>query len=124
MPDYSRLTATELQEILSRNPRDTPHYIKAKDELTLRGLPNYQPYPKWLFHPDKPEGKIFNSFEEAKGLEKKGWVDSPARLQRTPSRFAVLLEKKIQPWWSKWSWAFAALAVIVGILLGIKNLTK
>ena len=38
----------------------------------------YQEYPKFLYHPTlAPEGKIFQSAEETKGLAKKGWVDTP-----------------------------------------------
>src|SRR5215471_4026010 len=40
----------------------------------------HQEYPKWLYHhKHAPEGKIFQSTEETQGLQRKGWVDSPAK---------------------------------------------
>lgn len=40
----------------------------------------YQPYPKWLYHPQfARQGQLFQSAEETAGLEEAGWVDTPTK---------------------------------------------
>jgi hypothetical protein len=49
----------------------------------------HQEYPKYLYHHRRaPEGKIFQSAEETQGLERKGWVDTPAKF---PKKSKVVL---------------------------------
>ena len=75
----------------------------------------YQEYPKRLYHPKlAPEGKVFHSAEETKGLARKGWVDTPAKFPK-PSRIRVALIA-IKPWWSEWKWLIEAVAVILGLV--------
>jgi len=53
----------------------------------------YQEYPKYLYHPKHaPEGKIFQSAEETTGLERKGWVDTPAKFP-AKSKLELLFER-------------------------------
>ena len=80
----------------------------------------YQEYPKCLYRPTvAPEGKIFKSADETKGLARKGWVDSPAKFPK-PSRFGTAAKT----WWSQWEWALKALAVRVGLVAGLVALVK
>jgi len=75
----------------------------------------FQEYPKWLYHPKlAPEGKIFKSADATKGLERKGWVDTPNKFPK-PGRIRIALTA-IKPWWSDWKWLFEAVAVILGLL--------
>ena len=80
----------------------------------------YQEYPKFLYHPKlAPEGKIFKSADETKGLARKGWVDSPAKFPK-PSRFGTTAKSL----WSQWEWAFKALAVLLGLVAALVALFK
>ncbi len=80
----------------------------------------YQEYPKCLYHPTlAPEGKIFQSAEETKGLTRKGWVDSPAKFPK-PSRAKAAAKS----WWSEWEWAFKAVAVLLGLVGAVIALVK
>lgn len=75
----------------------------------------HQEYPKYLYHPTlAPQGKVFNSAEETKGLARKGWVDTPVKFPK-PSRIAVALVA-IKPWWSEWKWLIEAVAAILVLL--------
>src|SRR5439155_18108455 len=53
----------------------------------------HQEYPRWLYHPKHaPEGKIFQSDEETTELERKGWVDTPAKFP-AKNKLRLLLER-------------------------------
>jgi len=89
--------------------------MRPKSGLTSRGEPIegyvFQEYPKWLYHPTiAPAGRIFQTAEETKGLRRKGWVDSPGKFPG-PSRL-----ESLHSWWTKRSWVFAAMALILGII--------
>jgi len=72
----------------------------------------YQDYPKYLYHPKHaPQGKVFRTADETKGLARKGWVDTPAKFPR-PSRFRAAAKT----WWAEWEWAVKALVVILGLI--------
>ncbi len=84
----------------------------------------YQEYPKYLYHHKlAPEGKVFQSAEETKGLKRKGWVDTPAKFPK-PSRFSRMLTDKVKPWWTQWEWAIKAAAVILGLAAAIIGVIK
>jgi hypothetical protein len=36
MTDYSKMSWKELKKVLANNPPDTPHYMKAKEEMDRR----------------------------------------------------------------------------------------
>jgi hypothetical protein len=83
----------------------------------------YQEYPKCLYHPKlAPEGKVFHSAEETKGLARKGWVDTPAKFPE-PSRISATLVS-IKPWWSEWEWLFKAVAILLGLIAAVIALLK
>ena len=53
----------------------------------------HQEYPKYLYHHrHAPEGKIFQSAEETQGLERKGWVDTPAKFP-AKSKLGLIFER-------------------------------
>ena len=80
----------------------------------------HQEYPKRLFHPTLArEGKTFHSADQTKGLDRKGWVDSPAKFPK-PSRFGVAAKSC----WSQWDWAVRALAVVLGLIAAVIALIK
>lgn len=83
----------------------------------------YQEYPKRLYHHKyAPEGKVFNSPEETKGLGRKGWVDSPAKFPK-PSKIKTYLVS-LKPWWSEWKWLFKAVAIILGLIVAVIKFLK
>lgn len=78
----------------------------------------YQGYPKYLYHPKHaPAGKVFQSADETKGLERKGWVDTPAKFPK-PSRFSRALKDRVKPWWEQWEWMAKAVGVLLGVVAG------
>ena len=83
----------------------------------------YQEYPKRLYHPKlAPEGKVFRTAEETKGIARKGWVDTPAKFPK-PSRKTRALGS-LKAWWAKWDWLVKAVAVILGLVASIVGLLK
>lgn len=76
----------------------------------------HQEYPKFLYHPTlAPEGKIFQNAEETKGLNRKGWVDSPAKFsQQRVRRLALLQRYRRLTFWNKFG-VWGSLASIVGL---------
>lgn len=75
----------------------------------------FQEYPKYLYHPtEAPQGRVFKSAVETKGLSRRGWVDTPAKFPK-PSRLAVATKT----WWTQWEWAVKAFAVILGLIAAL-----
>jgi hypothetical protein len=81
----------------------------------------YQEYPKVLYHPTlAPQGRTFNSADDAKGFTpRKGWVDTAAKFPK-PSRARAA----VKAWWADWDWAVKAAAALVALAAAIVALIK
>lgn len=74
-----------------------------------------QEYPKYLYHPtEAPQGRVFQSADETKGLHRRGWVDTPAKFPR-PSRVVAATKT----WWTEWEWAVKAIVVILALIAAL-----
>jgi hypothetical protein len=81
----------------------------------------YQEFPKMKYHPERGTTIVKNP-EEEKSLGK-GWYNNPNEFPK-PSRIVVSLDSVVKPWWTKWQWIFAAVAIIVGIIAGVAALLR
>jgi hypothetical protein len=73
----------------------------------------YQEFPKWKYHPTL-NAKIVQNSEEEKALGK-GWYNNRNEFPK-PSQVPVVLEERIKPLWTRWSWIFVALGTILGTI--------
>jgi len=71
----------------------------------------FREYPKVKYSPEF-ETKTVQNADEEKALGK-GWYNNPREFPK-PSRTFAVLDEVVKPWWMKWQWIFAAVALIVG----------
>jgi hypothetical protein len=94
-----------------------------RDKEEERMVYVYQEFPKWKYHPERG-GKIVQNAEEEKALGE-GWYNTPNfPAPPKPSRIIAGLDQVVRPWWTKWQWIFAAIAVIVTIAVGVVTLLR
>lgn len=87
----------------------------------LRRKEEEQNAQTWRYHEfEAPKGKIFRA-SEVPLLEKKGWVDTPAKFGKGfRSRSRRILKTLLSFWAQHWKWIIGAVVVpiVIAILLG------
>lgn len=81
----------------------------------------YQEFPKVKYSP-KFGTKTVQNADEEKALGK-GWYNNPGEFPK-PSRSVAVLDEVVKPWWMKWQWIFAAVALIVGTAAALIKLWR
>jgi hypothetical protein len=70
-----------------------------------------------------PEGQVPSKAWDKDSSEcrrREGWYNNPNEFPKT-SRIVAGLDGVVKPWWMKWQWIFAAVALIVGIIAGLRT---
>jgi len=74
----------------------------------------HQEFPKWKYHRHKGSQVVQNADEEkALGW---GWKDRPIT-PSNPSPIVTFLEKRLKPWWERWSWLAGPTNLLSTILI-------
>jgi hypothetical protein len=71
-----------------------------------------------LYHPKKaPQGKRFEAADQTRGLQSRGWYDTPAKFPK-PSKLVTFLQGDFKTWWEKWEWMLRPLTFVSSLIGG------
>ena len=115
-----RLQTSSIKEIkdnLLHNIYDIKEVPYIEGYLQLR-IEEERNAPTYMYHRRKaPEGKIFKAYEVPE-LEKKGWVDSPAKFKKGIKDKIIDIKNILFAFWCKeWKWILGFILAIITLYI-------
>jgi len=115
-------SAKEIKENLLHNRYDIKEvpYIEGYLKIKIEEEKNA---PTYMYHRRKaPEGKIFKVYE-VPALEKKGWVDSPAKFKEgIKDKFIKFNSILFDFWCKEWKWILGFIVTLITLYIAYLKL--